>query len=190
MGLLVHGDWQIIFYWTLVARLMSRQFDSNPQLRPVTTMPLPEAFEPVTFQLLLSSAQKDQIREIFELFDTDGEGSIDKTELEFAMAALGFKSDNSHSANLVNSITGDGRVDLTKFSSLVTGEVLGGDEYADILAVFAVLSKPDGESRHNNLITFQKLENACLEYEVCSDIELIFKYLIHGSLRKSTFLNF
>ncbi len=32
-----------------------------------------------------------QIREIFELFDTDGGGSIDRGELDFAMSALGFQ---------------------------------------------------------------------------------------------------
>ena len=31
-----------------------------------------------------------QIREIFNLFDTDGGGTIDKGELDFAMSALGF----------------------------------------------------------------------------------------------------
>ncbi len=32
-----------------------------------------------------------QIREIFDLFDTDGGGTIDRGELDFAMSALGFQ---------------------------------------------------------------------------------------------------
>jgi Ca2+-binding EF-hand superfamily protein len=159
---------QVIFYWTLIARLLSREFDSNPNLRPLPT-PLPESVKPVPFQIVLSAAEEDQICEIFELFDTDGEGSIDKTELEFAMAAMGFKSVNNHASSLLSTIAGDGKVNLTKFSSLVTGEVLGSNQFEDILTVFAALSKPDGESRHDNLITLQKLENVCLEYKVCSD---------------------
>ena len=39
-----------------------------------------------------------QIREIFNLFDTDGMGTIDKGELDFAMNALGFHSKHSQHA--------------------------------------------------------------------------------------------
>jgi Ca2+-binding EF-hand superfamily protein len=163
---------QVIFYWTLLARLLSRNFDANPHLRPAVT-PLPDSVKPVSLQILLSPAQQDQIRQIFELFDTDGGGSIDRSELEFAMTALGFHSQNHHAAILLDSIAGDGRVTLTEFSSLMTGEVLGSNQFEGVQAVFAALSKPDGESRHNNLITLRKLEDACLKYEVCANLQLL-----------------
>ena len=59
-----------------------------------------------------------QIQEIFELFDTDGGGTIDHKELEFAMIALGFRSEqhkSRHNLNraqedLIATIAGDGTV--------------------------------------------------------------------------------
>ena len=49
--------------------------------------------DPNDLQITLSEAEEAQIREIFDLFDTDGGGSIDKRELEIAMIALGFQSE-------------------------------------------------------------------------------------------------
>ncbi len=157
---------KVVFYWTLVARLLSRKFDAEPHRRPAPA-PLPDSMKRASPQLLLSPAQNDQIREIFELFDTDGGGSIDRKELEFAMTALGFQSRNDQAADLLDVIAGDGKVTLTEFSLLMTGEVLGRNQFEDVLVVFAALSKSDGESRHDNLITLSKLEGACLEFEVC-----------------------
>jgi Ca2+-binding EF-hand superfamily protein len=40
-------------------------------------------------------ANQDQIKEIFELFDTDGCGELDETEARSAMLALGFQQASS-----------------------------------------------------------------------------------------------
>ena len=39
----------------------------------------------------LTEEQKQEIKEAFDLFDTDGSGSIDAKELKVAMRALGFE---------------------------------------------------------------------------------------------------
>jgi len=39
----------------------------------------------------LTEEQKNEIKEAFDLFDTDGSGSIDSKELKVAMRALGFE---------------------------------------------------------------------------------------------------
>ena len=39
----------------------------------------------------LSEEQKNEIKEAFDLFDTDGSGSIDDKEMKVAMRALGFE---------------------------------------------------------------------------------------------------
>ena len=39
----------------------------------------------------ISEEQKQEIKEAFDLFDTDGSGSIDAKELKVAMRALGFE---------------------------------------------------------------------------------------------------
>jgi Ca2+-binding EF-hand superfamily protein len=124
------------------------------------------------YQISLSLAQQNQIREIFELFDTDGGGSIDKKELQFALSALGFqpesklKKANTETAELLDNILSDGTVTLAEFTALMTGEVMGASPYEEVQAAFAALSWPDGESRHDGLITLGKLEDACLKFEV------------------------
>ncbi len=167
---------QVIFYWTLVARHLSRSFDLSPDLRPQPTE-LPFLSKTANHQISLSNAQVNQIKEIFELFDTDGGGSIDRKELEFAMSALGFQSQASESnlpqsnktaaaasaKNLLDTIVGDGKVTLTEFIALMTGEVLGRNQYEEAQTVFAVLY---GEERHDNLVTLGKLEAACKAFGV------------------------
>jgi Ca2+-binding EF-hand superfamily protein len=157
-----------------VARHLSRFFDARPHLRPQL-----EGYTKVAnHQIALTKAQEDQISEIFALFDTDGGGSIDRKELEFAMMALGFQNQHNQvkgreleaaaSSALLDSIVGDGRVTLNEFSALMTGEVLGRNQFEEAETVFAALSRSDGDGRHDKLITFCKLEAACLEYGVIS----------------------
>ena len=135
--------------------------------------PLP--FFPVELYLsnALSDAQATQIREIFELFDTDGGGCIDQRELQFAMTALGFQTKENHRATkhkeameVMDDLIGDGKVTLEEFSALMTGEISGQDPYEEARAVFTVLSRPDAERAHDGLITLNKLEDVCSEYKV------------------------
>ena len=42
----------------------------------------------------LTEEQKQEIREAFDLFDTDGSGHIDPKELKAAMQSLGFEAKN------------------------------------------------------------------------------------------------
>ena len=49
----------------------------------------------------LTEQQKDEIREAFELFDTDNSGSIDAGELRTAMKALGHEPDDEELAQMM-----------------------------------------------------------------------------------------
>ncbi len=80
---------QVIFFWNLLARHLSRIFDAQPHLRPVLP---PATNRPVQHLISLSTQQENQISDIFNLFDTDGGGSIDRRELNFALVALGFSN--------------------------------------------------------------------------------------------------
>jgi len=62
----------------------------------------------------LSDVQKNDLREAFELFDTDGSGSIEATELMTAMSALGFEPKESEIKKMVSDMDkdGDASVDL------------------------------------------------------------------------------
>ncbi len=161
--------WQAIFFWTLVVRHLARCFEKDPHLKLPPT-PLDASMDIADYRrTALSSAQADQIREIFDLFDTDDTGSIDKREIQFALSALGFQGDAGKSKEelkALNSILDDGKVTLEEFSALMTGEIGGHSPYEEARSVFALLSRPDGDRRFDGLITLSKLEAVCMEYQV------------------------
>ncbi len=175
---------QVIFYWTLLARHIARFFDSHPGSRPVP----PEAsvqISPSFRQIALSEQQQAQILEIFQLFDTDGGGTIGQGELSAAMYALGFKentarparprqesSNSSLTLNRSGSWTGSvssrsDEISLEEFTSLMKGEINGRDPLEEIRLVFAVLKKSDGpDDKHPNMVTLAKLQRACREFQL------------------------
>ena len=79
----------------------------------------------------LSTQEQAQITEIFELFDTDGTGTVDSHELDAAMYALGFQpalarpdSRRSSSGSLSPvSVHGSKSVTLEEFTRLMKGEI-------------------------------------------------------------------
>jgi len=183
-GIKPQWNQKVIFYWALVVRHLSRSFDINPDLR-VRPPPTQRAVtsEKGNQPIILSDAQENQIKEIFALFDTDGGGSIDRKELEFAMTALGFqsqdadidrlkgKNSSSSTSNMLDVIAGDGKVTLAEFMALMSGEVLGRNQQEEAQTVFEELCRPDGENRHDNLVTLGKLEAACQKFKVLLSTE-------------------
>jgi Ca2+-binding EF-hand superfamily protein len=157
-------------------RHLSRCLDKKPELRPPAT-PLGDALGAAIYkQIGLSEAQAAQIKEIFDLFDTDGGGFIDQRELKFAMTALGFQTKVTHRAansgkhkealHLMDTLMDDGQVTLAEFSALVTGETGGYVPYEEARTAFSILSKSDGDNRNDGLITLGKLEDVCSEFAV------------------------
>uniref|UniRef100_A0A8C6KL54 Centrin, EF-hand protein, 2 n=1 Tax=Nothobranchius furzeri TaxID=105023 RepID=A0A8C6KL54_NOTFU len=59
--------------------------------RPSLQGPVPPPRKKTAPKLELNEEQKQEIREAFELFDTDSSGIIDVRELKVAMRALGFE---------------------------------------------------------------------------------------------------
>ncbi len=151
-------------------------FDKNPQFRPPPT-PLTEKFNIANcFQTSLSSSHAAQISEIFNLFDTDGTGCIEQHEIGFALSALGFKSKedtwkSQAERDAFDAIMQDGKVTLEEFCTLMTGEIMSGDiggkgMYEEARMAFSVLSRPDGDSSYDGLITLNKLKAVCTEFQV------------------------
>ena len=50
----------------------------------------------------LTEEQKQEIKEAFDLFDTDGSGEIDSKELKVAMRALGFEPTNDEISQMIH----------------------------------------------------------------------------------------
>ena len=57
----------------------------------------------------LTEEQKQEIKEAFDLFDTDGSGSIDSKELKVAMRALGFEPKKEEIQKMISDVDDDGR---------------------------------------------------------------------------------
>ena len=163
---------QAVFYWTYVARHLCCCFDADPSLRQQYASSDDQDGELHT--LVLSQAQEAQIREIFDLFDTDGGGTIDRGELDFAMVALGFHSKNRQREKLdtaeaaMEAIAADGTVTPEEFSALMMGELSGRDPKDTLRLVFALLSRADGDGGSDGVITKGKLRGVCDEFKVGS----------------------
>merc|ERR1712036_33976 len=86
----------------------------------------------------LTEDQVAEIKEAFDLFDTDGSGSIDTNELKVAMKALGMDAKSEEIRKLINDIDtdGDGTIDFDEFLAMMTARKQGEDTREDLLKVF------------------------------------------------------
>jgi Ca2+-binding EF-hand superfamily protein len=74
----------------------------------------------------LTEEQKQEIKEAFDLFDTDGSGSIDAKELKVAMRALGFEPKKEEIKRMIQEIDKDGRgvIDFVDFLELMSVKIV------------------------------------------------------------------
>jgi Ca2+-binding EF-hand superfamily protein len=166
----VRAGLQVVFYWTYVARHICQLFDCNPSKRPKVAAAQDTKDD---HHISLSKAQETQISEIFDLFDTDGGGTIDRGELDFAMVALGFRNRNSNGGGeaeaAMEEIVADGTVTKEEFASLMMGQLSGRDPKETLRSVFALLSRSEGEEgevKGGQVITLSRLQRACDECKV------------------------
>jgi centrin-1 len=73
----------------------------------------------------LSEEQIEEIREAFNLFDTDHSGSIDYRELKAAMRALGFEVKKEELRKMITDIDADGsgHIEFPEFLEMMTGKM-------------------------------------------------------------------
>merc|ERR1712086_1035976 len=70
----------------------------------------------------LTEEQKQEIKEAFDLFDTDGSGSIDSKELTVAMRALGFEPKKEEIQKMISDVDdeGSGTIGSEEFLKMMT----------------------------------------------------------------------
>lgn len=73
-----------------------------------------------TQQASLTEDQRQEIKEAFELFDTDKDGAIDYHELKVALRALGFEMKKAEVVKMMrdNDRQGDGLMDWEAFQKI------------------------------------------------------------------------
>ncbi|KAA1087195.1 Calcium-binding component of the spindle pole body (SPB) half-bridge [Puccinia graminis f. sp. tritici] len=86
----------------------------------------------------LTEEQKMEIKEAFELFDTDKDGAIDYHELKVAMRALGFELKKPEILKILrdHDKQGQGLIEFNEFDKVMTEKIQARDPREEILRAF------------------------------------------------------
>ncbi|GBP33142.1 Centrin-1 [Eumeta japonica] len=117
----------------------------------------------------LSEEQKRDIKEAFDLFDTENTGKIDAKELKVAIRALGFEPKKEEIKKMIAEIDrGDGKVSYNDFVDLMTVKMAEKDTKEEIMKAFKLFD--DDET---GKISFKNLKRVAKELgENLTDEEL------------------
>jgi Ca2+-binding EF-hand superfamily protein len=166
---------QTVFSWILLVQQISQFYHKNPALRP--PLRINPNLEKINLNLRgkyeLSIDDKRKIKDVFDLIDIDGCGSIDTDELDAAMYALGYQG---FSDKKQDSVKKENPMDLEQFSCMMTGEMASREPFEDILTAFQVLSQGTGSNVLTasqtlpvdglGKITVEGLKHACREFQL------------------------
>merc|ERR1712046_28324 len=111
-----------------------------------------------------------EIKEAFDLSDTDGYGSIDSKELKVAMRALGVEPKKEETQKMISDVDddGSGTIEYEEFLKMMTHKILTRDPKDEILKAFRLFD--DDET---GKISFKNLKRVAKELgERMTDEEL------------------
>ena len=101
------------------------------------------------FRQELTESQKAEIKEAFDLFDTEGAGTIDTKELVVALRALGFEPEKGEIKRLINEVDksggerdSSGRIDFGEFQEIMTLKMSQKDNGEEMSKAFQLFMDP------------------------------------------------
>ena len=108
----------------------------------------------------ISDEQRQEIKEAFDLFDTEGRNEIDVKELKVAMRALGFEPKKEEVRRLIQDIDKDnkGIIRFEDFNEIMSQKIAERDPVEEMKKAFMLLCE-DGQDR----ITFKSLKKTADE---------------------------
>jgi len=118
----------------------------------------------------LSEEQIKEIKDAFNLFDTDGSGSIDAKELQVAMTALGFEPKKEEIQQMIAGIDkdGSGTIEFEEFLAMMTEKMEGKDSNEEMIKAFKMFDE-EGKGK----ITIENLRRVAKDLgEIISEEEL------------------
>ncbi|XP_031388791.1 caltractin [Punica granatum] len=91
----------------------------------------------------LTQQKRQEIKEAFELFDTDGSGTIDAKELNVAMRALGFEMTEEQINQMIADVDkdGSGAIDFDEFVHMMTAKIGERDTKEELMKAFRILDQ-------------------------------------------------
>merc|ERR1712086_384445 len=118
----------------------------------------------------LDDSEKAEIKEAFDLFDTDGSGNIDTKELTIAMKALGCEPKPGEIEKMISDVDDDGggTIGYDEFLKMMTHKILNKDPKDDMLKAFRLFDDDQTGS-----VSFKNLKRVAKETnQTLSDDEL------------------
>ncbi|XP_056176286.1 caltractin [Syzygium oleosum] len=108
----------------------------------------------------LTQQKRLEIREAFELFDTDGSGTIDAKELNVAMRALGFEMTEEQINQMIADVDkdGSGSIDYDEFEHMMTAKIGERDMKEELTKAFRLIDQDN-----NGKISFQDIKRISKE---------------------------
>lgn len=108
----------------------------------------------------LTEEQKQEIKEAFDLFDTEGKNEIDAKELKVAMRALGFEPKKEEVKKILQEIDkhGEGVIRFDDFAEIMTSKMLERDPVEEMKKAFMLIC----EEGHDK-ITLKSLKKTAEE---------------------------
>ena len=89
-------------------------------------------------RLELTEQQRTEVRQAFDLFDTDGQGVIDGNALKVVLRALGFEPRKEEVRKMIASVdkSGSGTIDFNEFLKLLLDKMSEKDSKEDAMRAF------------------------------------------------------
>ncbi|KAJ1696834.1 hypothetical protein LUZ63_005346 [Rhynchospora breviuscula] len=91
----------------------------------------------------ISQQKRQEIREAFDLFDTDGSGTIDAKELNVAMRALGFEMTEQQIEQMIADVDkdGSGAIEFEEFVQMMTAKIGERDTKEELNKAFHLIDQ-------------------------------------------------
>merc|ERR1719230_848580 len=111
-------------------------------------------------KLELTEQQRAEIRQAFDLFDTEGQGVIDASALKVVLRALGFEPRKEEVKKMISTVdkTGSGVIDFNEFLELLLSKMGERDTREDAMRAFRQF-----DLDHQQKISFENLKQVSRE---------------------------
>ena len=112
------------------------------------------------FRTEITEEQRQEIKEAFDLFDSESNGVIDSKELKVAMRALGFEPKKEEIRKLLNDVdkAGEGVIKFDDFLDIMTQKMLERDPVEEMKKAFHLICE-EGQDK----ITLKSLQKVAKE---------------------------